>query len=331
MRALRLNGRTLLLLFSEAALVYGAIVGAVYLRVGVENAYFELVIKHGYWKAAIATFFCIAQCAARQPALLRDNSLDQPEVTNLAETAGPLHELVDALRAPGRVTAQEMFGTGGWVVHNETNPFGFTGVHDWPTAFWFPEAAGWLARHLWEHYLFTGDAEFLRARAYPVLREAAEFWLANLHRDPRDGTLVVSPSYSPEHGPYTAGAAMSQLRGPIRRWADARIEAGDLQAVSLQPPQQDGDRRARIRHREADPGRMNGDRLGRDDPVEAGPYALDDPVAVRCCRLDLQHDGIRADAALQVGGRPLDGDSAVVDDREPVAEPIRLLHVVRGQ
>src|SRR5690606_26462290 len=75
---------------------------------------------------------------------------------------------------------------------------------------WFPEAAAWLARHLWEHYLFTGDREFLRERAWPVLREAAEFWLGSLHPDPRDGTLVASPSYSPEHGPFTAGAAMSQ-------------------------------------------------------------------------------------------------------------------------
>lgn len=60
MRALRVNGRTILLLFGEAALVYSAIIGAVYLRVGVEDAYFELVVKNGYWKAGVATFFCIA-------------------------------------------------------------------------------------------------------------------------------------------------------------------------------------------------------------------------------------------------------------------------------
>lgn len=132
------------------------------------------------------------------------------EVAGLAETAVPLHDFIEALRAPGRISARTVCGATGWVVHNETNPFGFTGVHDWPTAFWFPEAAAWLARHLWEHYLFTGDLAFLRERAWPVLREAAEFWLASLHRDPRDGRLVVSPSYSPEHGPFTAGAAMSQ-------------------------------------------------------------------------------------------------------------------------
>ncbi|QSB12862.1 glycoside hydrolase family 95 protein [Natronosporangium hydrolyticum] len=132
------------------------------------------------------------------------------EVTNLAETAPPLHEFIDALRAPGRVTAREMFDSDGWVVHDETTPWGFTGVHDWPTAFWFPEAGAWLCRHLWEHYLFTHDSEFLRHRAWPVLAETVEFWLANLHIDATTDTLLVSPSYSPEHGPYTAGAAMSQ-------------------------------------------------------------------------------------------------------------------------
>jgi len=132
------------------------------------------------------------------------------EVTNLAETAQPLHEFIEALRSPGRVSAREMFGADGWVVHNETNPYGFTGVHDWPTSFWFPEANGWLARHLWEHYQFTRDEAFLADTAYPVLREAAEFWLDFLVEDPRDGLLVASPSFSPEHGPYTAGAAMSQ-------------------------------------------------------------------------------------------------------------------------
>jgi len=128
----------------------------------------------------------------------------------LGECAEPLFDFIEALRAPGRVCAREMFGTEGWVVHNETNPFGFTGVHDWPDAFWFPEAAAWLCRHLWEHYMFTMDEDFLRERAYPVMKEASEFWLANLRRDPRDGKLVVNPSFSPEQGEYTAGTAMAQ-------------------------------------------------------------------------------------------------------------------------
>ncbi|MGA5097085.1 glycosyl hydrolase family 95 catalytic domain-containing protein [Streptomyces lavendulocolor] len=132
------------------------------------------------------------------------------ETTGLPETAEPLFDFIEALRVPGRVTAKAMFGTEGWVVHNETTPYGFTGVHDWPSAFWFPEGAAWLVQHLYEHYRFSGDFRFLKERAWPAMREAAEFWLANLHTDPSDGLLVASPAYSPEHGAYTAGTAMAQ-------------------------------------------------------------------------------------------------------------------------
>ncbi|MFH8609840.1 glycosyl hydrolase family 95 catalytic domain-containing protein [Streptomyces sp. NPDC018029] len=132
------------------------------------------------------------------------------EAANLPETTAPYDRFVEALRAPGRRTAKEMFGSRGWVVHNETNPYGFTGVHDWSTAFWFPEAAAWLTGQLYEHYRFGGSTEYLRTTAYPVMKEAAEFWLDNLRTDPRDGTLIVTPSYSPEHGDFTAGGAMAQ-------------------------------------------------------------------------------------------------------------------------
>ncbi|ASW55360.1 glycoside hydrolase N-terminal domain-containing protein [Plantactinospora sp. KBS50] len=132
------------------------------------------------------------------------------ETTNLSETTAPLFDYVDGMVEPGRVTAREMFDSPGWVVHNETNPFGFTGVHDWPTAFWFPEAGAWLAQHYYEHYRFTGDRAFLRERAYPMMKELARFWLDQLVVDPRDGKLVVSPSFSPEQGDFSAGASMSQ-------------------------------------------------------------------------------------------------------------------------
>ncbi|MEV7085737.1 glycoside hydrolase family 95 protein [Streptomyces sp. NPDC093085] len=148
------------------------------------------------------------------------------EVTNLAETTAPYDRFVASLLAPGRRTARRLFGTAGWVVHNETNPYGFTGVHDWATAFWFPEAAAWLTQQLYDHYRFGGSLDHLRTTAYPVMREAAVFWLANLRTDPRDGTLVVTPSYSPEHGDFTAGAAMSQQI--VHDLLTNTLEAADL-------------------------------------------------------------------------------------------------------
>ncbi|MFI6815321.1 glycosyl hydrolase family 95 catalytic domain-containing protein [Nonomuraea sp. NPDC050328] len=131
------------------------------------------------------------------------------EPANLAETAAPYDAYVASLVEPGRRTAAGMFGSRGWVVHNESNPYGFTGVHDWATAFWFPEAAAWLTQQLYDHYRFGLDRDYLRT-VYPIMREAALFWVDNLRPDPRDGRLVVSPSYSPEHGDFSAGASMSQ-------------------------------------------------------------------------------------------------------------------------
>jgi alpha-L-fucosidase 2 len=132
------------------------------------------------------------------------------ESANLAETTAPLFDFVDHLTTPGKLAAQRFFGAPGWTLFLNTNIWGYVGPIDWPTAFWQPEASAWLAQHYYEHYLFSRDEAFLRKRAWPVMKGAAEFWLAALTTDPRDGKLVVSPSYSPEHGPFTAGAAMSQ-------------------------------------------------------------------------------------------------------------------------
>src|SRR5688572_12996522 len=132
------------------------------------------------------------------------------DTANLAETASPLFEFVEHLVPPGRLAAQRYFGARGWTMFLNTNIWGYVGPIDWPTAFWQPEASAWLAQHFYEHYLFSRDAAFLKSRAWPVMKGAAEFWLDALVTDPKDGTLIVSPSYSPEHGPFTAGAAMSQ-------------------------------------------------------------------------------------------------------------------------
>lgn len=133
------------------------------------------------------------------------------ETTNLPELMTPYFDFVDSLVEPGKISAQKVAGVNkGWTLFLNTNIWGFTGVIDWPTAFWQPEAGAWLAQHYYEHYLFSGDKKFLRQRAYPLMKSAAEFWLEFLIKDPRDGKLIVSPSFSPEQGGFTNGAAMSQ-------------------------------------------------------------------------------------------------------------------------
>jgi alpha-L-fucosidase 2 len=152
------------------------------------------------------------------------------ETTNLPELMTPYFDFVDSLVEPGKIAAQKIGGVDkGWTLFLNTNIWGFTGVIEWPTAFWQPEAAAWLAQHYYEHYLFSGDEKFLRERAYPLMKGAAEFWLAFLVRDPRDGKLIVSPSFSPEQGNFTNGAAMSQqiVFDLLRNTRDAAEILGD--------------------------------------------------------------------------------------------------------
>ena len=98
------------------------------------------------------------------------------EVCNLGECQIPLFGLIELMREKGRATAKEMYGAPGWVIHTVTNPWGFTapGSPGWGI---FVSAGIWIALQMWDHWMFSGDREFLRAKAYPVLREAAEFFL----------------------------------------------------------------------------------------------------------------------------------------------------------
>jgi alpha-L-fucosidase 2 len=121
------------------------------------------------------------------------------EVTNLAECHRPLFDFTDMLRAPGRKTARIAYGCGGFVVHYTTNAWGQTALTGNTVYGLWQGASGWLARHFWEHYLYSGDRKFLKERAYPVLREAAEFYLDFLVEDPRTKFLIAGPASSPEN------------------------------------------------------------------------------------------------------------------------------------
>jgi alpha-L-fucosidase 2 len=120
------------------------------------------------------------------------------EVCNLAETAEPLIRFMEELTVPGSVTASDTYGAKGWTMHHTTDVFGKTAVLD--GVYWgmFPLGGAWMTLHLWEHYEFSNDTAFLRERAYPVMKGAAEFITGFLVED-RDGFLVTVPSYSPEN------------------------------------------------------------------------------------------------------------------------------------
>lgn len=120
------------------------------------------------------------------------------EVTNLAETNQSLFNFIDAYRVPGRETAKSMYHARGWTMHHATDIFGKTGINAAIQYGVSPLAAAWLTLHFWEHYQFSGDKQFLKDRAYPVMKEAAEFIQDFLISD-KEGRLVTAPSMSPEN------------------------------------------------------------------------------------------------------------------------------------
>ena len=136
--------------------------------------------------------------------------------TNLAECAMPLIDYVDSLREPGRITAAIYAGVvseageeNGFTAHTQNTPFGWTcpgWSFDWG---WSPAAVPWILQNCWEYYEFTGDLDYMRDYIYPMLKEEARFYDATLVRD-SEGYLVSAPSYSPEHGPRTAGNTYEQ-------------------------------------------------------------------------------------------------------------------------
>lgn len=129
------------------------------------------------------------------------------EVTNLSETHEPLFSLIRDLSVSGARTASVMYGSRGWTAHHNTDIWRIAGPVDYAAAGMWPSGGAWLSQHIWQHYLFTGDRQFL-ADNYGILRGAAEFFLDFLVEDPRNGYLVAAPSMSPEQGPITAGCTM---------------------------------------------------------------------------------------------------------------------------
>lgn len=122
------------------------------------------------------------------------------ETANLTECHEPFITMVKEVAQTGAVTAQEMYGARGWVLHHNTDIWRTTGaVDNGPVGVW-PTCNAWFCSHLWEKYLFSGDKEYLR-EVYPVLKGCAEFFQDFLVEDPNTGYMVVCPSNSPENHP----------------------------------------------------------------------------------------------------------------------------------
>jgi alpha-L-fucosidase 2 len=122
------------------------------------------------------------------------------EKTNLSELHEPFFQLVKDMAVTGRQTARDMYGARGWVAHHNTDIWRATGAVD--GALWgvWNAAGGWTSQHLWEHYLYSGDKKFLSS-VYPVMKEAATFYVDFLVEEPTHHWLVSNPDMSPENSP----------------------------------------------------------------------------------------------------------------------------------
>lgn len=136
------------------------------------------------------------------------------EPAGLPECHEPLLDLIERLSRTGREVSRELYGTGGWVAHHNTDMWGWAlpvgmghGNPSW--AIWMMGGV-WLAQHLWDHFEFSQDLGFLRERGWPLLRGCAEFCLDWLVDGP-DGWLDTIPSTSPENSFVSGGSAPESL------------------------------------------------------------------------------------------------------------------------
>ncbi len=138
------------------------------------------------------------------------------EMCNLAECHEPFFDLLDNLRPRGRITARKTYNSDGFTANYATDAWHFTAsIGNPPYGVW-PLAPAWMCNHLWEHYRFGGDLDYLKERSYPIMKEACEFLVDYLVEHPETGYLVTGPSTSPENrfiDPST-GKAVSLSMGP---------------------------------------------------------------------------------------------------------------------
>ena len=120
------------------------------------------------------------------------------EVCNLSELHLPLIHFAEGLMPLGSKTAQDFYGARGWTAHVVCNPWGFTAPGEHPSWGATNTGGAWLALHAWQHFEFTQDTTFLK-EAYPLMKEAALFFLDAMIEEPEHGWLVTAPTTSPEN------------------------------------------------------------------------------------------------------------------------------------
>ena len=144
------------------------------------------------------------------------------EVTNLSECTGPLFHLIEDLAENGAETAKLYYDAEGWVSHHNTDLWRGTAPVDAARYGMWPMSGVWLCQHLWEHYLFTEDIDFLK-KYYPIMKGAAQFVMDILEVNPNYGYLTIPFSMSPEQGYYIDGNPEEMFLAPSTTMDNALI------------------------------------------------------------------------------------------------------------
>jgi alpha-L-fucosidase 2 len=140
--------------------------------------------------------------------------------TNLPECQQAYIDWVEAFVPRGREVAAAYYGSKGWVSHTQGNIWHYTAPGTMLKWGLYTMGSSWHCRHVWSQYEYTRDAEYLRNQGYPILKEAAEFWLENLIE--KDGKLISAPTVSAEH------AIQIEADGSIKKYSDHDSEPGNV-------------------------------------------------------------------------------------------------------
>lgn len=181
------------------------------------------------------------------------------ETLNLSDLHEPFFDLIERLRVNGRKTARDVFDARGFTAAHRTNANFFTSPVKGFTV--WPMGAGWAVQNMWEHYRFTQDRNFLKTRAYPTIREAAEFFCDWLVEHPDTGELVSGPSISPENSFVLPDGSFSQVcMGPtLDQLLIAEVFDNTLEAAQILGVEDDTIREIRAKR-----AKLAGPRIGSD-------------------------------------------------------------------
>ncbi|WP_327045491.1 glycoside hydrolase N-terminal domain-containing protein [Microbispora sp. NBC_01189] len=155
------------------------------------------------------------------------------DTTNLSECYEPVFSMIQDLTVTGARTAQVQYGAGGWVTHHNTDAWRATSVVDGALWGMWQTGGAWLSTMIWDHYLFTGDVEFLR-KNYPAMKGSAQFFLETLVEEPKLGYLVTNPSNSPElphHANVSVAAGPTMDNQILRDLFDGCAQASEVLGV----------------------------------------------------------------------------------------------------